>query len=241
MHKASIEPSFRKRPAYHAMLLAGIAMITTAFLSIGDVTTRDTIALRLAEDLKNSLSEVIPPELHDNNLLEDKITLKAGQSKLFTEEDVIVYRAQKDNKVIASAFEIIGKGYAGDIHILVGISREAKLLGVRVISHQETPGLGDKIERGKSDWVEDFKGRSLNAQNVNDWAVKKDGGQFDQFSGATITPRAIVGAVRRSMEFYALNQQNIIAVNSAANSAANSAVNNAAIDTPQEVSHEHEL
>lgn len=214
-HKATVEPSYRKRPAYHAMLLGGIAMITTAFLSIGDLTTRDTIALRLAEDLKNSLSEVIPPQVHDNNLLDDTVILKTGLSKLFTEEEVTVYRAQKENIIVASAFEVVGKGYAGDIRILIGIKRDGELLGVRVISHQETPGLGDKIERGKSDWVESFKGRALNEKNVNDWAVKKDGGQFDQFSGATITPRAIVNAVRLGIEFYALNKQNILAANTA--------------------------
>lgn len=213
MHKANIEPAYRKRPAYHATLLAAMAMVVTGFLAIGDITTRETIALRLAEDLKDSLAEVVPPTLHDNNLLDDTITLETHGDSLFTDEEVIIYRAQRENKIVAAAFEVIGKGYAGDIRILIGIDRDGQLLGVRVIAHQETPGLGDKIERRKSNWIESFKGKSLASTVEQDWSVKKDGGQFDQFSGATITPRAIVNAVRKGIGFYHLNQQNILAAN----------------------------
>jgi electron transport complex protein RnfG len=213
MHKATLDPAYRKRPAYHATLLAAIAMVTTALLAIGDLTTRDTIALRLAEDLKNSLAEVVPPSLHDNNLLDDTVLLKSQGSNLFHEPEVTIYRAQKNNEVVASAFEVIGKGYAGDILILIGINRDGELLGVRIIAHQETPGLGDKIERSKSNWVEGFKGKSFENTDDAEWAVRKDGGQFDQFSGATITPRGIVSAVKRGIEFYRLNRQNILAAN----------------------------
>ena len=101
-------------------------------------------------------------------------------------------------------------GYAGPISIVIGLSRDGDILGVRVISHVETPGLGDKIEITKSKWVLSFDGKSLDNLTLEQWAVKKDGGVFDQFAGATITPRKVVQAIRRGLEFYRAHQAELL-------------------------------
>lgn len=213
MHKGITQPSYRARPAYHATLLGGMALMITAILAIADLTTRDTIALRLEEDLIETLAEVIPPAIHDNKLLDDTVTLNVSGS-LFGGKELIVYRALYDSKVVAAAYEVIGKGYAGDIRVLLGIDRDGKLLGVRVVSHLETPGLGDKIEVKKSSWITDFTGLSLDNPGMTLWKVKKDGGHFDQFSGATITPRAVVTATREGLIFFNEHKTAILAANS---------------------------
>jgi electron transport complex protein RnfG len=115
-----------------------------------------------------------------------------------------VYVAKKDGKVSAVAFMVTSnQGYSGAIKSLIGIDKQGQLLGVRVLSHAETPGLGDKIEHAKSDWILSFNGHSLTDLTAAQWKVKKDGGVFDQFSGATITPRAVVGSVYQGLQFFA--------------------------------------
>jgi electron transport complex protein RnfG len=94
--------------------------------------------------------------------------------------------------------------------VLIGVDTKGTLLGARVIRHKETPGLGDKIELAKSKWIRDFEGKSLESPPPEKWAVKKDGGVFDQFAGATITPRAVVKAVKEGMTFYAAHRQEIL-------------------------------
>ena len=104
------------------------------------------------------------------------------------------------------AFELTGYGYGGAIKVLVGLSPAGEVLGARVLAHAETPGLGDKIEAAKADWIFDFDGRSLASLPKEDWALKRDGGVFDQFSGASITPRAVVTTVRRALELFGRNR-----------------------------------
>jgi len=194
--KGVANPSFRQRTAYHAMLLGGMAMITSALIVIGDKETHAAIELRKAEDMKKSLSQVIPPEIHGNDLLKDVVDLKIGnETKKF-------YIARDDGRAVAAAFEITAFGYAGPINVMVGINQKGELLGARVLSHNETPGLGDKIEAGKSRWIFAFTGLSLTNPGEAQWKVKKDGGRFDQFSGATITPRGVVKAIKQSLEIF---------------------------------------
>ena len=187
--KGVANPSFRQRTAYHAMLLGGMAMITSALIVIGDKETHAAIELRKAEDMKRSLSQVIPPEIHGNDLLKDVVDLAVDkQSKKF-------YIARNNGKAVAVAFEMTAFGYSGPIEVMLGINSKGELLGARVLSHNETPGLGDKIEADKSRWIFAFTGLSLTNPGKALWKVKKDGGNFDQFSGATITPcRAAVSA-----------------------------------------------
>ena len=111
------------------------------------------------------------------------------------------------------AYEIFGSGYAGEIRLMMGVDASGKVLGVRVLAHKETPGLGDKIEVKKGDWIERFSGLSLGNPPVERWKVKKDGGQFDQFAGATITPRGVVAAIRRGLEFFSANRDRLTQAN----------------------------
>ena len=192
-------PQYRQRVGYQAGLLGGFALVAAALLVMGDIATRDAIAEREAEDLLASLAQVIPPALHDNDLLADTLVLANDTA----DGALTVYRARQGFDVTAVAFSVTGKGYAGPIEILLGIDPAGRVLGARVLSHTETPGLGDKIEIARNDWITSFDGRSLGDPPAAEWAVKRDDGIFDQFSGATVTPRAVVQAIRGGLETFA--------------------------------------
>lgn len=207
----SIE-ALKTRISYQSLLLAGFALLASALLGLADLNTRDVIKLRLEEDLLASLAEVIPQALFDNNLLEDAVIILSKNDGVGADE-TRVYIARKQGKVRAVSFGLVAAGgYSGDINIIMGVDTEGNILGVRVISHAETPGLGDKIEVSKSDWILGFSGYSLLKLTVGQWAVKKDGGKFDQFTGATITPRAIVRAVYQGLQFFKHHQAELLAV-----------------------------
>jgi electron transport complex protein RnfG len=195
-------PAYRQRLGYQAGLLGGISLLASALLSIGDLQTRDDIALRKAEDLQASLAQVIPPSLHNNRLLDDTITLGDGTK---------VYRARNGDEVTAVAYQVSAAGYAGPITLVMGVDQSGAILAVRVISHTETPGLGDKMEKSKGDWIDTFEGRSLDNPPTRRWGVKKDGGEYDQFTGATITPRAIVKAIRGGLELFQRERSRLLA------------------------------
>ena len=190
-------PTYRQRVGYQAGLLGGFALVAAAMLVMGDIATREAIEQRRAEDLLASLGQVIPAELHDNDLLADVMTIDRGDGEL------TIYRALDGLSVTAVAFETVGQGYAGPIRVLLGIGADGRVLGARVLAQTETPGLGDKIEVGRDDWILSFDDKSLGDPPPERWAVEKDGGVFDQFSGATITPRAVVGAVKDGLLLFA--------------------------------------
>jgi electron transport complex protein RnfG len=192
----------RPKLHYQAGILAGFALAASILLGFADLAARGVIKMRLEEDLKASLEEVVPAALHDNDLLADTVTVPSTGAALGAEETV-VYLAKKQGVVTAVSFKFVAPdGYAGPIYLVMGIASSGEILGVRVISHTETPGLGDKIEIAKSKWVLSFDGKSLDNLTFEEWAVRKDGGVFDQFAGATITPRKVVQAIRRGLEFY---------------------------------------
>lgn len=213
--KVWLEPEnlekLRPQLRYQTAVLAGFALAAALLLGMADLATRDVIQLRLEEDLKAKLEEVIPAEMHDNDLLFDTVTLPSADANLGAAE-TIVYLAKKQGDVNAVCFKFVAPdGYAGAISLVMGIDKNGEILGVRVISHTETPGLGDKIEISKSKWILSFNGKSLDNVSFEQWAVKKDNGIFDQFSGATITPRKVVIAIRRGLEFYKANQATLLA------------------------------
>lgn len=213
--KAWLEPEnlekLRPQLRYQTGILAGFALSAALLLGLADLATRGVIQLRLEEDLKAKLEEVIPAELHDNDLLLDTVTLPSADANLGAAETV-VYLAKKQGENNAVCFKFVAPdGYAGAISLVMGIDKNGEILGVRVISHTETPGLGDKIEISKSKWILSFNGKSLENVGYEKWAVKKDNGIFDQFSGATITPRKVVLAIRRGLEFYNANQATLFA------------------------------
>jgi len=192
-------PTYRKRIGYQAMLLGGMATLASSLLVLGDMETRNDIALRQAEDLKASLRQVLPDAIHDNDLLSDVITLPLKNA---SGQPLKVYRAHLGDKISAVAFEISAIGYAGPVTSIMGVGANGEVLGVRVLSHAETPGLGDRIELSRSNWILSFNGHSMDNTTSTQWHVKKDGGQFDQFTGATITPRAVVKSVYEGLEHF---------------------------------------
>ncbi len=201
----------KTRILYQSFLLAGFALLASALLGFADYNTRDVIKLRLQEDLRYSLAEVIPAAYYDNNLLEDTVYIASKDEQVGADE-TLVYLARKEGKVNAVSFRLVAEGgYSGAINLIMGVDRNNKVVGVRVISHAETPGLGDKIEVSKSDWILNFEGHSLQNLTIEQWAVKKDGGNFDQFSGATITPRAIVKAVYLGLKFFKNHRAELLA------------------------------
>jgi len=193
-------PSYRRRTGYHGMLVGATALIASALLVLGNISTRDAIAMRHAEDIQRMLAEVIPKALHENDLLQDKFELDGRQ----------IFQARLNDEVSAVSYQVAGPGYSGLITIIMAVDKNGTLLGVRVVSHSETPGLGDKVEEDRSDWVHEFEGMQLTKANEKQWAVKKDGGKIDQFTGATITPRAVVKAIKGGMEFFAQHKQRLL-------------------------------
>ncbi|HXU94209.1 MAG TPA: RnfABCDGE type electron transport complex subunit G [Gallionella sp.] len=189
----------RGKLSYQGILLGGVALLTSAALAYAARIAEADIKAAEAADLKASLSQVLPGE-YENDLLKDTIKLPGKEG------EVLVYRGRRAGKVDAVVYRVIGHGYAGNIVCVMGVSREGKILGVRVISHKETPGLGDKIEPAKGNWIHAFEGRWLGDPPPEKWAVKKDGGIFDQFAGATITPRGVVKAVKGGLEFFEQNR-----------------------------------
>jgi electron transport complex protein RnfG len=204
--KRLLASDYRQRIGYPMFLLGVFALLASAAISFGDRLTRSEIAQRLGEDLQALLEQVVPPASHDNKLLEDTVTIH-----LSNDRSIQAYRARREDRVTAVAYEMRGKGYGGSTLVLVmGINRAGRVLGVRVVSHAETPGLGDKLELAKSDWILGFDGRSLADPEPNGWAVKKDGGVFDQFTGATITPRRVVGLVKDGLELFGVHRTELL-------------------------------
>jgi electron transport complex protein RnfG len=202
-------PTYRQRVGYQAGLLGGFSLVAAALLVMGDIASRDAIAEREAEDLLASLELVIPGSLHDNDLLANTLSLAPGVTGAV--EATTVYRALRGLEVKAVAFEVVGHGYGGPIRVLLGIGADGRVLGARVLAHAETPGLGDKIEAARNDWILSFDGHSLTDPTPEGWAVKKDGGIYDQFSGATITPRAVVKAVKGGLELFEAQRDTLTA------------------------------
>jgi electron transport complex protein RnfG len=187
--------ALRGKLLYQAASLGGVALITTAALALADRATSADIAAAQARDMQQSLTQVLPGEF-DNDMLKDTLLLNGPNG------EVTVYRARRAGQVEAVVFKVSGNGYAGPIDCMMGIDRTGHITGVRVIKHKETPGLGDKVEPAKGRWIFDFEGKSLGDPPAEKWAVKKDGGVFDQFAGATITPRGVVKAVKGGMDFF---------------------------------------
>lgn len=181
---------------YQGLLLGGTALVTSAALALASKATAPDIAAAAAADLKQSLTQVLPGQ-YDNDLLKDTLELPGPDG-----ETVKVYRARHGAQVDAVVFQVTGKGYAGAILCIMSVDRDGRIMGVRVLKHAETPGLGDKIEPAKDNWIHSFEHKFLGDPPLEKWGVKKDGGVFDQFAGATITPRGVVKAVKGGLEFF---------------------------------------
>tara|TARA_R110002126_G_scaffold47687_5_gene133506 strand:- start:1047 stop:1694 length:648 start_codon:yes stop_codon:yes gene_type:complete len=192
----------------NGLLLGLFALCCTGLVALVHALTSDTISLQQQKQLTLILNQIIPPQLHDNVLSEQCILVNSPE-RLGTEADLPAYLAYQGDQPVAIAIEAIAPdGYNGEIKLIIGVDNQGEILGVRTLSHQETPGLGDKIDLRKSDWVTHFSGK-LFKDNTSMWKVKKDGGQFDQFTGATITPRAYVKAITKAMTFIEQHRQTL--------------------------------
>ena len=191
------------KPIMSSALTLGIfALLGVILLSSVQWLTKDGIAENQRKRHLLSLHDIVAPEAYDNDLLASVIEQDI-QSKHLAQK-IKIYSVWLGESEVAKVYDVTSlEGYSGAISLLVGVNVDQSLRGVRVISHQETPGLGDKIETNKSDWILHFLGKSLSSPALDQWKVQKDGGVFDQFTGATITPRAVVNAVRETLRFAA--------------------------------------
>ena len=180
------------------------AIVTAGLIAITQVSTKERIIENERAQQAKALYEIISRDSIDNDLLQDIVTIEAPELgyPLAT-----IYQAKRNNQVKAVIVPVISPdGYSGDITLIVGINADNSVAGVRVLSHKETPGLGDKVDLRKSNWIMGFNQKSMTSSNDSNWAVRKDGGQFDQFTGATITPRAVVNAVAQALRFFKQNR-----------------------------------
>lgn len=219
----------KSRIVITALLLGGFSVVGVGLVSVTQEATRARIAQSELDVLRGQVTAVLRPGSFDNNpadtafLLPDPEALNlpslkpepsdpAKRLSESTRAGIVGFRAMKGAEVSAVVLPVITHyGYSGDIKLIVGVDREGEITGVRVTKQHETPGLGDKIEASKTRWIFGFEGKSLEDPGEKGWAVKKDGGVFDQFSGATITPRAVVGAIHQVLEYVHLHHAQLFA------------------------------
>lgn len=194
----------------NGLLLGLFAVITTLLIAGTWLGTRDRIAMEQRKAEERALLEIIPDERHDNSMLDDTLAVTVDAAGLSLRQDKKIYLARQGSEVVAAILPVTAPdGYSGEIDLIVGINADGSVAGVRVLTHKETPGLGDKVDLKKSDWILSFDGRSLKNPGIEGWAVKKDEGVFDQFTGATITPRAVVAATLRTLQYAEANRATI--------------------------------
>jgi electron transport complex protein RnfG len=200
--KSEQEGSTMSNSLRAGLLLAAFALIGGSLLAMTDSATRDRIAQNEREFTLGSLNEIVDPRRYDNDLFTDVIEV-TDQELLGSKNPVEIYRARAQGQPVAAIIAAQAPdGYNGKIKLLVGINIDGSIAGVRVTAHRETPGLGDGIELERSNWILGFDGLGLGHPGPEGWHVKRDGGQFDQFTGATITPRAVVKAVRNTLLYF---------------------------------------
>jgi len=192
---------------YRPIALSALVLFLFAVIGAGLVAfTFDSTAEKIADNerraLLKSLNELVPEQRYDNDIFGDVVYV-SNSELLGSSQAVPVYRARKGGWPVAAVLAPVAPdGYSGAIRLLVAINVDGTLAGVRVVQHRETPGLGDAIEADRSDWILGFNGRSLSNPPAERWKVKRDGGAFDQFTGATITPRAVVKAVKEALLYF---------------------------------------
>ena len=188
----------------NSLLLAGFAVLTAVLVGSAFLGTREAISESRRAAQEKALLEIVPRDRHDNSMLDDRLAAQAGDPLLRLPGPRSIFRARREGEVIAVILPAYAPdGYSGGIELVVGVNRDGSIAGVRVLEHRETPGLGDAVDSRKSNWVDDFRGKALGNPPADGWAVRKDGGVFDQFTGATITPRAVIDATRRTLEYVA--------------------------------------
>lgn len=196
----------------NSVLLGLFAICTTLLITGTFLSTKDTIAAEKRKAEEKALLEIVPRERHDNSMLDDTLVVGPDAEGLGLLDEKTIYIARKGDVAVTAILPVVAPdGYTGEIELIVGVNADGTIAGVRTLSHRETPGLGDKVDLKKDDWILGFNGRSLDNPQKSGWAVKKDKGVFDQFTGATITPRAVVGAVARALQYAQDNHKSLFA------------------------------
>ena len=191
--------------------LAAIAAVCTALVAFTYQLTDERIVANEQAWLEQSLQPALSGLFFDSGVSESMLTVPAPH-ELPGSEDAIIYRVYSGEAPVAALFVVSARdGYAGAIWLLVGVGVDGTVTGVHVLAHRETPGLGDQIESGKSDWVMQFDGRSLADPTSDEWKINRDGGEFDQLTGASVTSRAVVKAVRKTLQYFDGNADRIFA------------------------------
>ena len=205
--------SIAKASVYTALNLLFFALIGTALLALTYQLTYDPIAHSEEQEKLKLITQIVPPATYDNDIMKDTMQL-AADALLGNEEPTVAYRGRLHNQPSIAVLQATAPdGYSGKIRLIIAIRNDGRIGGVRVISHKETPGLGDYIEIARNNWITGFNDISLENRKNSDWKVKKDGGQFDYMAGATITPRAVVKAVGKALQYFAANRDKLFAGN----------------------------
>lgn len=197
----------------NSLILGAFAAATAALIALTFERTEDRISMAEKKAAQRALFEIVPQERHDNDMLADTVTVPAAQAEaLGLQTPVQIHLAKSNQELVAFVVPATAPdGYSGAIKMIVGVNVDGSIAGVRVLSHKETPGLGDKVDLNKSTWILSFDNKSLQSPSAAGWRVKKDGGEFDQFTGATITPRAVVKQVQAVLQFIEQNRDSLIA------------------------------
>ncbi len=199
---------------FNSMVLGIFAMVTALLLASTYLGTRDRIAQSEREAAQKALLEIFPQSLHDNDILEDTLDIPDHYWP------TLGLKGEQQLHVVRLAGKVVGfiipavapDGYTGEIKLIIGVTVDGTIAGVRTLAHNETPGLGDKVDIKKSDWILSFNGKSLRLPEPDRWKVKKDKGDFDQFTGATITPRAVVSRVYNTLVYFKEDRQRLFKV-----------------------------
>ena len=205
--------SMAKASVYTALNLLFFALIGTALLALTYQLTHDPIARSEEQEKLKLISQIVSPSAYDNDIMKDTTQL-AADTLLGNPEPTIAYRGRLNGRSSIVVLQATAPdGYSGKIRLIIAIRSDGRIGGVRVVSHKETPGLGDYIEIARNNWITGFNDTSLENRKDSDWKVKKDGGQFDYMAGATITPRAVVKAVHKALQYFEVNRDKLFATN----------------------------
>ena len=202
-------------PARHTLLTAlnllAFALIGTAVLASTFYLTHARIVQSEEAEKLKLITQIVPPALFDNDIIKDTLSIPASP-QLGTGDSTLAYRGRLQGQPSVAVLEAIAPdGYSGKISLIIAIRADASIAGVRVVAHKETPGLGDYIEYAKNHWISVFDGASHARYKEPDWQVKKDGGQFEYMAGATISPRAVVKAVHKALQYFEQNRDKLFA------------------------------
>jgi len=189
--------------------LAAIGAVCAALVAITYSLTSERIAANEKAWLEKSLEPALAGLTFEGSVSESMLVIRTPHD-LPGPDDVIIYRVYADDLPVAALFAVTARdGYAGAIRVLVGIEYDGTITGIRILEHRETPGLGDKIVASRSDWVFQFDGRSLGDPMLENWALKRDGGEFDQLTGASVTPRAVIRVTKETLIYFAAHRDEI--------------------------------